>query len=841
MLLCTSFLGAWAGSTRYVDQQFVATDGTVLFSCYNVSGNTYCLKLVAQGGMTFNSAYNVNLGVNQTNGAGIGLGNAVWTFSDDKKEAYAEFQTASEESVPTSFYGNYLCFSKTGGTTVRDLVEFSGFNPDDIDWSVTLGDPISVQGVSLPSTSTVKVGKTVKLQPTFNPTNATNKNVTWTTSAESIATVVNGVITGVSAGNANITVKTEDGDHTATCAVTVEAGSIITPAVTPTYPSAQVKPIHSATYSKVAVIQTNGWGSNSTTETTEYGIKVVGNNSGYIGLTDFNYDCSDMEKLHISVWPTNEMTSIRFVPISRNAADDGNQTEYGLEVNNLVADQWNEIEISKSDIPNYSEDDWKRIYQIKFDMFSNQEFWFDNVYFYTTQGSAPVAVTGITVTGAKSEVSVGKTLQLTANVTPANADNKNVTWSSDNDKVTVSETGLVTVAADAAVGSKAVITAASEENNEISGTYNITVAEAPAVEYTVSGSVSNDNFDIHYDAILKYDGSVQITITNFVNKNGKDGVTKQICPNTPSYYEFNSNNIASVPGTYTEGGTFAGFFYIPFAGGADRLDVSFALPTATPKVEVTGLTLSNTALNVRQGNDVTLTATIVPADADVKTVTWSTSNEAIATVSNGVVHAVTPGDVTITATSTDNPEIKATCTVTVLAPVAATGVTLNLENIELYSTYTSTLVATVAPADAANKVVNWNSSNDAVATVVNGVVTGVAKGTAVITATTADGGFTATCNVNVLEPARPTKAEPTTVTISDIGLRMTYYVSNDAGRATIHIVGYENTNNIAGMVIADTNPVKTLDGTPAAGSVVSTTYHFASSKGDHWIDRKSVV
>ncbi|MCL2462933.1 MAG: Ig-like domain-containing protein, partial [Defluviitaleaceae bacterium] len=81
--------------------------------------------------------------------------------------------------------------------------------------------------------------------------------------------------------------------------------------------------------------------------------------------------------------------------------------------------------------------------------------------------------------------------------------------------------------------------------------------------------------------------------------------------------------------------------------------------------------------------------------------------------------------------------------------VSVTGVTLDKNTASVAVGKTVTLTATVAPSDATNKAVAWSSGNEAVATVANGVVTGVSAGTAAITATTADGGFTADCAVTV--------------------------------------------------------------------------------------------
>ena len=84
-------------------------------------------------------------------------------------------------------------------------------------------------------------------------------------------------------------------------------------------------------------------------------------------------------------------------------------------------------------------------------------------------------------------------------------------------------------------------------------------------------------------------------------------------------------------------------------------------------------------------------------------------------------------------------------------PVPVTGVTLDKETMSLAEGATATLTATVAPADAANKAVTWNSSDETVATVADGTVTALKAGTVTITVTTEDGGKTAQCMVTVSE------------------------------------------------------------------------------------------
>lgn len=84
-------------------------------------------------------------------------------------------------------------------------------------------DDVLVTGVSLDKTSAeLEVGDTLTLTATVAPDTATNKNVSWSSSAEKVATVENGTVTAVAVGTADITVKTTDGGKEATCTITVK-------------------------------------------------------------------------------------------------------------------------------------------------------------------------------------------------------------------------------------------------------------------------------------------------------------------------------------------------------------------------------------------------------------------------------------------------------------------------------------------------------------------------------------------------------------------------------------------------------------------------------------------
>ncbi len=164
-------------------------------------------------------------------------------------------------------------------------------------------------------------------------------------------------------------------------------------------------------------------------------------------------------------------------------------------------------------------------------------------------------------------------------------------------------------------------------------------------------------------------------------------------------------------------------------------------------VKVTGLTLSSSAMTVEIGKTGSLTATVKPDNAKDKTVTWSSSNNSVATVdSNGKVTAVAAGTATITAKA---GTVEVSCTVTV-PKKEVISITIN-ENLSLKVGESCALSVTIEPNDAADKSLKWTSDTTSVATVdENGKVTAVAVGSAKITATSSNG-KKAVCNVTVTE------------------------------------------------------------------------------------------
>lgn len=240
-------------------------------------------------------------------------------------------------------------------------------------------------------------------------------------------------------------------------------------------------------------------------------------------------------------------------------------------------------------------------------------------------------------------------------------------------------------------------------------------------------------------------------------------------------------------------------------------------------IPVTAITLDKENLNLIVGQTATLTATVFPENTTNKDVTWTSSDESVVTVVDGVVTAKSAGTATITATTVDGNKT-ATCKFTVKqATVSVTGVTLNKTSATLTEGEVETLIATVAPENATNKAVTWASSDESVATVVNGVVTAKSAGTATITVTTVDGNKTATYAVNVEEEIVIDKNLPT-VYVKDVQgkageqVKVDLYIENNTGVLAMMLkLSYDSSLSLMALEQStneDNSALESLDFTP---------------------------
>lgn len=345
-----------------------------------------------------------------------------------------------------------------------------------------------------------------------------------------------------------------------------------------------------------------------------------------------------------------------------------------------------------------------------------------------------ITVTGVSLNVTNTTLVEGETVTLVAIVEPSNATDKTVTWTSSNTGVvTVDATGKVT----AVKAGTATITATTANGKTATCTVTVKAPIVPVGAVTITTAAPTLTVGQFVDLAVK------VTPDNATNKNVA--------------FESSNPTVATVDdnGKVTAVGVGEAIITVKAQDGSNK---AATVKVTVKPVAVTGVILNSTSAELKaKGETVQLTATVNPSNATDKTVTWKSSNPAVATVdANGVVKAVANGTATITAKAGDKT---ATCTVKVNIPpvtVAVTGVSLNADSVKLTAKgETKTLTATVNPSNATDKTVTWKSSNTAVATVENGVVKAVGNGTTTITVTTKDGGFTDTCNVEVKIVSKP--------------------------------------------------------------------------------------
>lgn len=276
------------------------------------------------------------------------------------------------------------------------------------------------------------------------------------------------------------------------------------------------------------------------------------------------------------------------------------------------------------------------------------------------------------------------------------------------------------------------------------------------------------------------------------------------------------------------------------SGKTDGLYGDYRVGTVIP---ATGITLNKNQIIMDAGSEEKLTATITPANATEKNVTWKSSNPDVVTVSGGKLTAVKRGTATITASVGNHT---ATCKVRVNG-TDVRGVLLTPQTLTMTTGDTQTLNATVQPFNASNRKVTWESSDESVANVKDGVVTAVKAGSAVITVRTEDGGYTADCTVTVkgavvngvtlnqseLSLKKGTTGKLTaTVTPANAQNKKVEWVSSNERVATVATDGTITAENEGEAIIT----VFTEDGNYTASCVVTVT----EAKNDNVKENKGV-
>lgn len=182
-------------------------------------------------------------------------------------------------------------------------------------------------------------------------------------------------------------------------------------------------------------------------------------------------------------------------------------------------------------------------------------------------------------------------------------------------------------------------------------------------------------------------------------------------------------------------------------------DVKAVCHVQVVSADLTDFALSETSKELAQGESFTLSPLFTPEDVENKNVKWRSSNESVATVSQGKVTALQVGECDIIAL-TENKGLQATCHIKVKL-VALTGIAFEKNGYEIGVGEETALKIVFTPENASNKKVSWSSSDPTIVAVdKQGKIKGLTTGKATITAQSEDGNQTATCDVKVLGPEK---------------------------------------------------------------------------------------
>ena len=333
------------------------------------------------------------------------------------------------------------------------------------------------------------------------------------------------------------------------------------------------------------------------------------------------------------------------------------------------------------------------------------------------------------VTPSRIEIIEGESAVLSASVSPEAASDRAVAWSSsDRSVATVDKAGTV----HGLRPGTATVTATAEGK---SGTCAVTV-KAKAVNVT---DVSLDRTELTLT-----EGETE-TLTVTVKPDNAD--------NRKVTWSSDKTEVATVGGDGRVTAVKAGEAVVTVTTEDGGKTATCKVTVKAKAIGVTEVTLDRTELTLTEGETETLTATVRPDNADNRKVTWSSDKTEVATVGgDGRVTAVKAGEAVVTVTTEDGGKT-ATCKVTVKAKaVPVTGVDVKPWSVTIGANGTTKLTCTVAPSNATNRNVRWESDNPSVATVdSDGNVRAVSAGVAKVSAVTEDGGFRSGCTVTVKE------------------------------------------------------------------------------------------
>ncbi|MBQ6662486.1 MAG: Ig-like domain-containing protein, partial [Firmicutes bacterium] len=648
----------------------------------------------------------------------------------------------SGNSIYYIYYSTY-----NGGRYTASTSASSPSSPREVYLFAEVQQQVPVTSVSVsPAEATIDPRQTVQLTATVSPAEATNKKVNWSSSDPAVATVdENGRVRGVAQGTAIITAASAaDGSKKGTATITVTDN-------VPTEPN-YVITINGYALSNEKSPNTANGGTNSYTYRGLTGVPYTAGEGAadnirwIIEATDGGYYIMDLDGNYLNATYESGNNS------GHGDLSVGDTLDVWVLDTGYSFDENGEVDGSKLKSTNAST-------TASSDKYLGYEESPANLFTVRSESNAdevtvievdePVAVTGVTVAPAEETIEVRQTVQLTATVTPSDATNKNIVWSSSDPAVaTVDETGKVrgiavgevtitaTSAADSSKTGSALITVNPSTASE--PTYVITVGNFALSTETTTDQLVNNNGAYIYTGLAgaafdpagvpdnnirwileetstangyyiksldgRYLNATYTAATNPSASNPTRGVLK--LDDTPDIWvmdgsldswEVDGSMLKSTNASGTassdkylayEEGSPAGsinLFTVRSEGNADETH----LVEATDPVAVTGVTVAPSEATVEAGKMVQLTATVEPEDATDRTVTWTSSDTSVATVDEtGKVKGIAEGIAVITVTTTDGGK-SATSTITVIAATFQQTYVITIDGYAL-STATST-------------------------------------------------------------------------------------------------------------------------------------------------------
>lgn len=619
-----------------------------------------------------------------------------------------------------------------------------------------------------------------RLTVMFTPADTTNQVIDWSSDNENVCKVdTNGYLIPVANGSCVITAATTDGSYlTESCKVTV-ADAAISITIDETGKNVKVDDEFTLT---VQVVTKSGFkhnaaswsSSNEKVATVDENGVVTAHYPGSARITAKAFNGTTLTKASCLVNVTQDVEGVT-LPSSK-VCNVGSSITLTPEIQPSYASDksvmWVSSDTSVATISGDGVVTGKKVGSTVISVITK-----DGGYAAECTVNVEKYPTAVSLNTTSLKIDVGTTKVLTAKVTPSDATTKTVTWkSSDTSVVEVSSSGKITAVA----GGKATVTATTKRGA-------ITAACTVTVNEYVSGvSIENapETMYLGQTYTLKSEVVPSTASDKSVTWESSHPDRIKVDAKTGKLTALKKGR-AKITVTTTDGS----YKY-------------FVKITVTDKIDVKGVKLNVTAKRIPKGSTFTLKATITPSDASDKRVNWYSSDESIATVSSaGVVKGIKSGLVYITCKTVDG-EIKAKCKVRVTLPV--TGVSLNKTSLSLGTERKASLKAIVAPENATEQTVTWKSSDTSVATVdQKGVVTGVKKGTAKITATTKDGSYKATCTVTVYRSVKSIKLDieetdlpkgekislKTTVSPANADNKTLVWSSSDTSVATVSSTG----------------------------------------------------